>query len=240
MEPETATAPSVQTPIVLTPGIKETGSSERKRGFLATFGILFSGWLLGNLIVLTVLSCVGIYLVGSTGLVKIPVLSNLLFGKPETVTVLVDDQALESGEKKLSQIDSLQSGQTLDSLDLNESEINALFAKQAKTSSDFPVSNPKLTLGGNEFVFTGNLSQTNAPVTIAGKIVISGLNANVEIVSAKFGQFSLPNFIATNIINSSLSKIGLSLSGSQIPAKSLTIAPGTVELNGVSNPKSSP
>lgn len=234
------TLPQAPNPIVLTPGNqaqKQISLKEDRRGFLSTLGVLFSGWLMGNLILLTLLSVVGIYLAGSSGLVRVPVLSDFLFGKPPSISSESDTSALQSAESKIAQINSLKKGETIKTLSLEESEVNALFQNKVKGSSDFPITDPKLKLNSSEFTFTGKLAQTNAPVTIEGKIAIDGLVANIEIVSAKFGKFVLPNFIANNIIENNLSKIGLSLSGSQIPAKSLKINSGTVNLEDVSNPK---
>ncbi len=231
------TMPVPQNPIVLTPGkTVDHAITKEKRGFLATFGILFSGWLLGNLILLTLLSLVGIYLAGSTGLVKVPVLSDYLFGKPTAVARNVDETALESAQGKISEINTLQKGETVKELSLSEEEINALFNKQTKSATDFPIGDPNLKLTDGKFIFTGKLSQTNAPVTIEGKIAVSGVAASVNIVSAKFGKFNLPGFIASNIIENNLAKIGLSLNGTSIPAKSLIIGEGNVDLKDVSNP----
>lgn len=233
--PEHIPAPITE-PIVLNPGIStESKSSIKKngRGALATLGILLAGWFFGNLILLAVASTGIAVAAGSTGLVKVPLVTERFFGTPAAPKTEIDQSALANAEEKLNTISTLSEGETLKSVALAEDEVNALFQKQV-TGSGFPIVNPKMVLGEDTFVFTGNLASTNAPVEIKGEIDVSGLVLSVDLTSAKFGKVEIPSFIATNLIDSYLSEIGLSLSGSQIPAKSVKVSSGLVSLLEVS------
>lgn len=230
--------PHNQEPIVLNPGLadsKEKIISKNSRGVFSTLGILLAGWFFGNLILLTLVSAGLAIAAGSTGLVKIPVVTQKFFGMSATNQGDIDEQALENAEEKLKNISGLRSGETLKSVALDESELNALLQKQIETAGNFKLTNTKIKLTEDHFSLSGNLKETNAPVELVGKVEVSGLVANIEIVSAKFGKVEIPSFIATNLFENYLSDIGLSLSGSQIPAKSIKIAEGLVSLIEVSN-----
>lgn len=225
-------------PIILNPGISEGDSGESsKRGFIATLGLLFAGWLVGNLVILFL---VGVFILGtvsSTGLVQVPILTQFLFGEARPIYSSVDQFSLEQASEKLNKISVLKQGQKLKNLDLTESEVNALLDNQITNSSGFPIGNQALKLENNNFIFTGNLIDTNAPVRIQGSVKVDSLTARVSIVSAKFGKINIPSFIASNIVDSSLDKIGLSLDGKLIPAQSLKILNGKIMLQGVVNPR---
>lgn len=234
--PESPVIP--QQPIVLNPGLiksHDENSSKNSRGLFATLGILLAGWFFGNLILLAVASVGVAFAAGSTGLVKVPFVTEKFFGSATADQPTLDQGAYENAQEKLNIISTLRSGQTLKSVALDEGELNALFSKQIETSGNFALKNPKIRLEENQFIFSGRLKETNAPVEIIGKVDVSGLVANIEIVSAKFGKIDMPSFIASNLIDSYLSEIGLSLSGAQLPAKSIKIADGLVSLIEVSN-----
>ncbi len=238
---ETATSevpPHPQEPIILNPGLSDTkklSENTNSRGVFATFGILIAGWFFGNLILLAVASTGIAIAAGSTGLVKVPLVSEKFFGLPVKAADNVDAYALENAQEKLNTISTLAGGQTLKSVALDEEEINALFQKQVASSNEFPIVDPKIKLGENEFTFTGKLAQTNAPIEVVGRIDVSGLVASVELVSAKFGKVQIPTFVASNLVDSYLAQVGLTLSGSQIPAKGIKITNGVVSLTEVSN-----
>jgi len=221
--------------VVLNPGESQTKEIP-KRSSLATFGLLLAGWFVGNLIILTAMASVAIVTVGSTGLVRVPVLTEYLFGKQVASINPVESFALDEANTKLSEISALPKGQTIHSLTLSENEINALLDKQINTGTGFPIGNQQLKLTNNQFVFTGNLISTNAPVKIVGSVQVDGTAAKVSIEEAKFGKLGIPVVLASSIVDSSLSKIGLSLSGATIPAQSLQILDGRVILQDVSNP----
>lgn len=225
-----------QNPIILNPGVSKEVPSSSKRGLLATFGLLLAGWFVGNLVILATLAAVAVGTVGSTGLVKIPVLTSYLFGKEQPQYTPAESFALDSANSKLSEVKSLAKDQTLNNLELSQDEINALLDNQISSSSGFPIGNQHLQLINNQFIFTGNLTATDAPVEIVGNLQVSGLTAQVSITKAKFGKLDIPVFLASNIVDSSLSKIGLSLSGSSIPAQSLKILDGKMVLQNVVNP----
>lgn len=212
---------------------------ERKRGFLGTLGLLLVGWLVGNLLVFSLLSLGTITVVAATGLVKIPFISEFFFGKPSNQVIVINRRALSEAQNKLSQIQNLQKGQVVNEIDLSETEINSLLDNQIRTNSSFPVVNPNLKILSNEFEFTARNSLTNAPIDIIAKIDVSSLTARVEIVSAKFGKINMPGILASSIIDSSLSKIGLSLNSSQIPAQTVSLADGVIKLQNVVNPNAS-
>ena len=229
--------PHPQEPIILIPGLSETKKSSGKNsshGALATFGILIAGWFFGNLILLAVASLGLAIAAGSTGLVKVPVVSEKFFGLPVRTLSAVNQLALENAQEKLNTISTLDEGQSLKNVALDEEEINALFQKQIEQRTDFPVVDPKIILGENEFIFTGKLAQTNAPIEVVGRINVSGLVASVELVSAKFGKVQIPTFVASNLVDGYLAQVGLTLSGSQIPAKGIKITNGVVSLTEVS------
>ena len=241
---ETASSPAstgipvqLQQPIILNPGLsdsqKEAGRKS-SRAALSTLGVLLAGWFFGNLILLA-LGSVGVAIAaGSTGLVRVPLVSERFFGKANSPTPSVDQLALENAQEKLNTIGNLDKGQTLKSVALDEEEINALLQQQVSQNQGFPILDPKIKLGDNEFVLSGRLEETNAPVEIIGRVSVSGLMANVEIASAKFGKINIPSFLASNLFEGYLSDIGLSLSGSQLPAKRIRIADGVVSLLEVS------
>lgn len=210
-------------------------SPNTKRGFLGTLGLLFTGWVIGNLIAFSILGIAAISLVGSSGLVRIPLVSQWFFGTAENKPVVVDSFALEEAEAKLDQIDKLKAGETLEELALSEEEVNALLSNSIQNSNDFPINDPKLEIIKGGFIFTGVFRSTNAPVNIRGSINVAGLSAKVEIIEAKFGKIDMPIFLASNIIDSNLSKIGLALSGGEIPAKSVSLTNGLVSLEEVVN-----
>lgn len=244
MEQETAINPTLselpthpQEPIVLNPGLAQQPAKtalKSGRGVVSTFGILIAGWFFGNLILLAIGSVGLAVAAGSTGLVRVPLVSERFFGTPVSSEITVDQIALENAEEKLNTISTLPQGETLKSVALDEGEVNALLQKQIGEGSSFPIAEPKIKLGTNEFVFSGKLAETNAPLEIVGRISVSGLVANVEIMSAKFGKVEMPSFVASNLLESYLEEIGLSLGSSQIPAKSIQITDGIISLLQVS------
>lgn len=224
-------------PIILNPGYNQSKTEvNSKRGFLSTFGLLFAGWLVGNLLIVSLVSLFAVVLVGSTGLVKVPVLSAYFFGKETPLYRAADQYFLESAEEKLAKVAELKKGQAVKQIELTENEINALLNKEITETTDFPIANQSLKILENEFIFSGRLVSTNAPVEIRGQVLADNLTAKVDILSAKFGKIELPSFISTNIINENLSRIGLSLSGSQLPAQSIQLRDGQLVLEEVVNP----
>src|SRR3990167_4348371 len=90
--------PHPQEPIILNPGlpnIKKLSENTNSHGVLATFGILIAGWFFGNLILLSVASIGVAIAAGSTGLEKIPLVSEKFFGLPVKAIGSVDQFALE-------------------------------------------------------------------------------------------------------------------------------------------------
>lgn len=225
-------------PIILNPALADTTNqkAKEKRGFLGTFGLLLSGWLLGNLILFAILGLVGITVIGSTGLVRIPVVSKMLFGQPHPQAAQIDGFAFENAQEKITTIKNLKAGQTLKELDLYQNELNALLIKSIETAGDFPLTNPNLEIDSGGFVFSGLFKSTNAPVTIKGTFTVNDLTAKVNIIEAKFGKISMPLFLASSIIDSNLAKIGLTLSGGEIPAQEVDLSPGLVTLKKVAKP----
>lgn len=225
-----------QNPIILNPTVTNEAPTTLKRGMLTTFGLLLAGWFVGNLIIMASLAVIAVGAVGSTGLVKVPVLTSYLFGKEQPQYTPAESFALDSANTKLAEVRGLAKGETINNLELSQDEINALLDNQINSSSGFPIGNQHLQLTNDRFVFTGNLISTDAPVEIVGSLQVSGLTAQVSITKAKFGKLDIPVFLASNIVDSNLSKIGLSLSGSSIPAQSLKILDGKIVLQDVSNP----
>lgn len=224
-------------PIILNPGINEASRekpSKVGRGALSTLGVLLAGWFFGNLILLTVASAGIAVAAGSTGLVKVPLVTEKFFGVAVNTSTEADQEALENATEKINTISTLGRGETLKSIALDEDEINALFQNRISESGSFPIVEPKIDLGTDSFTLTGRLAETNAPVEIVGQVEVSGLVANVKIVSAKFGKIQIPNFIASNLLDSYLSQIDLSLSSSQLPAKSVKIGEDLLSLIEVS------
>lgn len=229
----------IQEPIVLTPGLDEKVKKSKPktgRGAFSTLGILLAGWFFGNLILVGLLSIVVMVSASSTGLIKVPFFTEKFFGKSLSTSVAADVTGLESAEAKIAEINTLSSNKTIKSLQFTQDEINALFANQVEQKGSFPLYDPKIVIKDGKFVFSAKMIQTNAPVTIAGNVTSSGLIANIELTSAKFGKVSLPTFLASNLFDSYLSQIGLSLSGSQVPAKQITLENGSVTLVSVSKP----
>ena len=227
----------MQQPIVLNPGIASEVSEGSKRGSLATFGLLLAGWFVGNLIILSVLAVATVGTVGATGLIKVPLLSSYLFGQKLVSFTPVEIDYFAQADLKLSKIRTLEEGESLKKLELGEEEINALLNNQINNNIGFPIGNQKLKLVNSKFIFTGNLISTNAPVEIVGTMEVEGLTAQISIDQAKFGKIKVPSFLASSIVDNSLSKIGLSISGSTIPAQSLKILEGKIILSDVVNPE---
>ncbi len=226
-------------PIVLTSPEKPAESINKQgssKGFLATFAVLLAGWLLGNLILLSILGVGAVTLASSTGLIKVPFLTNYFFGEASPIAREIDNYSLHNGEEKIQKIQNLSEGETISSLVFYEDEINALLANKAQTDPNFPVVWQNLSLLNGAFVFTGNMSATNAPVVIKGKVRTEGLTGEIEITEAKYGKLEIPNFLATNIVESQLSSIGLSLTGNRVPAKALELSAGMLKLTNVTQP----
>lgn len=225
-------------PIVLTsPEKTQANNSKQSRGkgFLSTFAVLFAGWLIGNLILFSILGVGAVALTSSTGLVKVPFLTSYFFGEGSPRVKEINTYSLHNGEEKIKKIQELSDGETLNSLVFYEDEINALLVSKTQKVPNFPIAWENLTLQNNEFIFNGALVSTNAPVTIKGKLVTQGLSGEIEIVEAKYGKITIPNFLATNIVESQLSGIGLSLIGNKIPAKTIELSPGLLKLTEVTN-----
>ncbi len=242
MDDTAATQPSpaspIPQPIVLTITEKpaESPNYKPKHSFFATLGILFSGWLLGNLILLAIVGTIAISVTSATGMVKVPLLTEYFFGKSPASAKVVDSYALNNAEEKLKKIDQLQKGEVLPTLVFYEDEVNALLASKIETDANFPISWNSLSLHDGKFVFTGAFKQTNAPIVITAQLKTQGLTGEIEIVSAKFGKISMPSFLTTNIVENELSRVGLSLTGNQIPSKAVRLSEGVVTLEDVSNP----
>lgn len=225
-------------PIVLNPGVAEPTKSSSKRGALATFGLLLAGWFVGNLIIVSLLALAAVGTVGSTGLVRVPLLTNFLFGKVQPGFTPVEIETYQDANLKIDKIENLGSSEKVRSVEFSEAEINALLNDKINNSLGFPIANQKIKLSDNRFIFTGNLVSTNAPVEIIGRIQSEGLNASLTINQAKFGKLSLPIVLANAILDQNLGKIGLSLSGINIPAESIKIIDGQILLKNVINPNS--
>ncbi|HEY4694765.1 MAG TPA: hypothetical protein VIH52_02265 [Candidatus Nanoarchaeia archaeon] len=230
--------PEPPQPIVLTspttPPLPEKGST---RSFLATFSLLFSGWLIGNLILVAILSAGASFVVSSTGLVKIPLLTDYFFGSAQVQGEVLDKNSLRSAQEKIDQMTALNENQTIRALSLTESEINSVLKEQFQRDPNFPIVNSHLDLKENEFIFTGTLYTTGAPVEIRGRISVSNLLGEIEITKSKFGKVEIPLFLATNLIDSALSRVGLGLSGSQIPARNIWVYEEEVFLEDVVRPR---
>lgn len=226
-------------PIVLTSPEKPSESASRlkPRGFLSTFVILLAGWLLGNLILLSILGIGTLTLASSTGLVRVPFLTGYFFGTGKTEVTLIDTYSLHNGEEKIKKIQSLPEGTSIKSLVFYEDEINALLANKVQTNSDFPIIWQNLALTDNSFVFKGRIGETNAPVIIKGQVSTHGLTGEIQITEAKYGKIAIPSFVATSIVENQLSAIGLSLSGNQIPARAIEISNGLLKLLDVTKPQ---
>lgn len=227
----------MQPPIVLNPGIPSNSGGLSKRGGFATFGLLLAGWFVGNLIILSIVAVVTLGAVGSTGLVKVPFLTGYLFGSEQVSFTTVEIDQFAKVSSKIDKVRNLEEGESLKNIELSEAEINALLNNQISNNIGFPIGNQKLKLVNSKFIFTGNLISTNAPVEIVGTMQVEGLTVQLNIEQAKFGKLEIPTFLASNIIDSSLSKIGLSISGSTIPAQSLKILEGKIVLSDVVNPE---
>ncbi len=227
------------TPIVLNPGLDKAQTKQAKsgRGVFSTFGILLAGWFFGNLILLGVLAIAVAVTASSTGLVKVPFFTEKFFGASAKVATTPDAVVLETAQGKIAKINHLSSTQTLASLEFSEDELNALFAAKVEEAGSFPLNQPKIVIKDGKFLFTGRLVETNAPVEITGTVNTSGLVANIEVTEAKFGKIVMPNFIASNLLDSYLASVNLSLSGSQIPASSINLDDGAVTLVKVSKPE---
>lgn len=227
----------MQPPIVLNPGIPSNSAVVSKRAGFATFGLLLAGWFVGNLIILSIVAVVTLGAVGSTGLVKVPFLTGYLFGSEQVSFTTVEIDQFAKISSKIDKVRNLEEGESLKNIELSEAEINALLNNQISNNIGFPIGNQKLKLVNSKFIFTGNLISTNAPVEIVGTMQVEGLTVQLNIEQAKFGKLEIPTFLASNIIDSSLSKIGLSISGSTIPAQSLKILEGKIVLSDVVNPE---
>lgn len=226
-----------QDPIILNPGFSQENINESsKRGFVATLGLLFAGWLVGNLVILFIIGVFSLGTISSTGLVSVPIVTEFLFGKATPVYSSADQFSLEQAIEKLNQVSVLKKGQKIEKLELTENEVNALLDNQINNNSGFPIGNQKLELKDNNFIFTGNLIKTNAPVRIKGSVKADSLAARVSIDNARFGKINIPSFLASSIVDSSLDKIGLSLNGKLIPAQTLKILEGKIMLQEVVNP----
>lgn len=224
-----------QSPIILNPGVSQEIPRGSKRGLLSTFGLLLAGWFVGNLVILAAVAALAIGTVGSAGLVKVPILTSYLFGAEQPHYTPAESFDLDDANLKLAEVNSLAEGQSLKNLELSEAEINALLNNEITHASNFPIANQKLVLTNGHFIFTGNLVATNAPVEIVGNLQVDSLSARVTLTAAKFGKIKIPLFLASNIVDSGLSKIGLSLSGSSIPAGAISILDGKLVLKDVVN-----
>lgn len=194
---------------------------------------MFTGWLLGNLILGALIGLVVIAVMGSSGLVKVPVLSSQLFKQPTIVDP--DSSSFASAQEKLSTINSLSPGQELSELTLSEEELNAVLADSfAKNQTELV--NPSLDIGENRFTFNALLAETGAPVTIEGEFDASSGILRFAFLKSKFGKVSVPSPIASSILSDSLNKVGLSLDGTTIPARKVRVSEGQLILEGVTNP----
>jgi len=236
LEPKINASQTPIEPVVLTDSKKTEPEpeSKSKKGFLSTFAILFAGWLIGNLILLSALSLGAIILAGSTGLVKVPFLTNYFFGDEKLDQIALDSYSLHNGEEKIEKIQELSNGETIKTLVFYEDEINALLAKKAIENKAFPIRWEGVQLKENSFVFKGRVKETNAPVEIEGQVNIQKLGGEIKITKAVYGKVKIPNFIAASLVESHFGTIGISLSGNQIPARALKVSEGILKLFDVS------
>jgi len=218
-------------PIVLTPP-SVSADAKKERKWLATLRLMAAGWLLGNLIFGALVASGIIFLIGSSGLVKVPFLSDKLFSKPASAQV--DQKALETANKKLADIDSLVEGQVLPELTLSEEELNALLTDLfSKNQTD--LLNPALRLTENKFSFSAFLAETGAPVRVEGEFDTSSGILRLALLKTRFGNIDLPPQLANSFLSESLAKVGLSLDNTALPARKVTIENGQVVLEDVTS-----
>jgi hypothetical protein len=191
-----------------------------------------AGWLLGNLIFGAALAIFIIFLIGSSGLVRVPVLTDQLFSKPTTAQA--NQETLDAAHKKLSDMDSLAEGQVLPKMTITEAELNALLL-DAFSKNQTSLFNPELTLEQNKFTFNAFLSETGAPVKVEGEFDTSGGILRLAFLQTKFGNISLPPQLANSFLSASLREVGLSLDKTAIPARKVTVEAGEIILEDVTN-----
>ncbi|MDP2671306.1 MAG: hypothetical protein Q8P13_02475 [bacterium] len=224
-------AETVLEPIILNPTSAETTKSEKgKTPRFRTLRLMLAGWLLGNLILGSIIGLLTIYFIASTGLVRVPVLTNLMFKTPAKVETNAD--SLKSAQKKADQIASLAAGQSIPEITFTEAEINALLTENfEKTKTD--IINPHLTLDSNNFVFTGNLSSTSAPIKVKGTINVDSGVFKLDILKTTFGQQTLPPLLTNNVIYTAFAKVGFDLQNTPIPARQVDLQVGQIILHDV-------
>ncbi len=221
-------------PIVLTPEETKTPTQSKKgHSWLGTVRTMALGWLVGNLFLGAILGVGVIILIASSGLVEVPFLSGKLFSPPSQKEV--DQQALQSANKKLTDVNNLATGQVLPKIIISEAEINALLL-DSFTKNTTEIINPSVKLSENKFVFNGNLAKTGAPVQVEGEIDASSGVLHLALLKTRFGNLNLPAQLANSVLNQSLAKIGFSLDNTALPARKIIFEEGQIILEDISKP----
>lgn len=226
--------PIVLNPVALEENFSTPTTNKKTRRWLRTFFTMFLGWFIGNLIVASIIGLLIISAVGSTGLVKVPLLTNALFDPASQAPV--DEKTLATAKKKASEIDHLAKGQSIPEMTFTEGEINALLA-DAFAKNSTTIINPNLKITNSRFVFTGNLKETGAPVLVEGAFDTSSGLFKLDFEKTVFGKMNLPAQLTSSILNGNLEAAGISLGDTAIPARRLTIKEGLVVLEDVAKPQ---
>ena len=224
-------AGAVLEPIILNPAATTAESGKSKISLRKTLGLMAAGWLVGNLIAGATLSLVLIFLVGSTGLVNVPFLTEHLFAR--AALAQTDTASFESANKKLDDIASLSVNQVLPQLTITDAEISALL-NDAFNKTETTLVNPHLKISQGNFVFRGNIKETGAPIQVEGALTTSRGVLHLDIAKTIFGKLALPPQLMDSYLNSALAKVGLSLNSTAIPARKISVGDGEVTLQDVS------
>lgn len=214
-----------------------------KRGGYFTLG----NCCLGTVILIGIILFILVVGVAKSGLVNIPVATNVFYRTPEpTRFVYVSEEEIKNIDavltKKISQqLFSLvrQGSNTVVSLELNERELTALINKYLTTadkSNNINITGAQLAILDDELEFFGWLVKPlGTHVTLGLKPTFNGKRLGIKLTKAKLGQTPIPtfllNFAVTNAFNGPLKGLESELN-ENVKIQSFVVTNGLLVISG--------
>jgi hypothetical protein len=208
-----------------TPAPKSGGKNCLKI-FLAAVAILFLLFLL--------LAGVVAAAVAATGLVKVPILSNLI--KPPAITEdfsykKVSEKTLN---KKLEAAMSGTEGNVQATMTLTDDELNTLILGLAETP-DSSIKSVLVKFRPGVIKISGILAKNDAPFYAELKIAKSADNFEFEFQNARIGALPLPGFLIEGLISQFLGTgefLG-QIKEETLPVEGITVKDGSITIKGL-------
>ncbi|GMR18934.1 MAG: hypothetical protein BMS9Abin34_056 [Patescibacteria group bacterium] len=207
------------------PGKNPSEKKSSKRTCLT----LFFGFLLGLLIIILLLAAGVVAALSATGIVEVPILSNLF--KPPEVTedFSFEEVNSQSLEKKISKLEGAK-GKV--DVTFTDDEVNTMLSSFSSSSSSEgpPLQDVRIKFEKGKIKLTGKIPPAGSPVYFVGSLSIKNGALDIGVETLKMGALPIPGAVAEKLLETALSELGFS--SDQIPIEELNLLDGKIEIKG--------